>query len=333
MDAVRLAVAAGVLLVLLVWALVGPASLQAAGALLPGRVSGVPRLLVSTVNVAVSVGLSAAVVALTADMVRRRRPALLSAVVSCALAVPAGLLLALLVGAVSGLDAAVLVGPRDDSAGLPVTAVAALLVGSDARRWRAWRVGYGLLAGAVVCALSLGSLSLTSAAWSAAVAVTASMGVRVALGVLPARPTDALVRAAPVRSGLPVTALRPGVEQAGAGRTSLAAELAADAHGPDSVLVTVVDPDVAGSRSVNACPACCACAPTPSDDRPCPCGARSRGRSRRLPSREPPGSPPRRSSRCCPPAARSSSSSDHCTALPSPPLPDQPPIRRCARRS
>ena len=230
------------LALLIVLAVVRPATLTAVADLVPTAETGLPRTALSVVNVAASLAVLAVLFLLVVDALRSRRLALTTAVLSCAVALLAAPVLAE-VARVAG-DAAVvamLVGPPHPSAELPVTAAVAFLVGADLRRRRRLRRPALLaLTTGVACALLLGSVTVPSAAGAVLLGATAGLAVRLVVGVLPARPADERIRSVLTTAGWPVTALRPLEE--GAGRVRFEGVGAPGG----SLLVTVADPDGRG---------------------------------------------------------------------------------------
>jgi len=240
LDVARLLVAAVGLIGLVVLAVLDPGWLRAAARLVPTALTGVPRSVLSVANVIASFAVLAVLLAIAVDALRLRRFALTSAGVACALGVLGGLGVALLAGVPFAGATTLLIGPPDDSAGLPITAAVAFVVGADLHRQRWSSAARLVLAAAVGCALGLGSLAVPSALYSLVVGATAGLGVRAALGVLPARPPDELVRSVLARAGFELSALRP-LEQL-AGRTRY---VGVRPHAGD-LRVTVVDPDRGG---------------------------------------------------------------------------------------
>jgi uncharacterized membrane protein YbhN (UPF0104 family)/tRNA A-37 threonylcarbamoyl transferase component Bud32 len=240
-DVARLLVAAAVLAALLVLAMADLEVLRSLSRLIPTVLSGLPRAVLSVVNVILSVALFGALTAITVDAYRSRRLALTSAGLAC---LSGGLLayaLGLLVRALAGDEVrALLTGPPDVSAGLPITAVTALLVGADLHRRRWWGVARLGVAAAVACALALGSLSVPGACYALVVGAAAGFAVRVAVGVVPARPSTEVIRSVLAGAGYDVTALVR--LQQGAGQIRYTGNIPQVGE----VRVTVIDPDRGG---------------------------------------------------------------------------------------
>jgi uncharacterized membrane protein YbhN (UPF0104 family) len=241
LDGARLLVAAAALAALLAWAVLDPDLVKIGVRLVPAAVQGLPRTVLSVATVLTSVAVLAVLFGIAVDAVRLRRFALTTGVLSCALGVLAGVSLASVAGAVAG-DAvrAVLIGPPDQSAGLPITAAVSLVVGADLQRRRWTSAALLTLSAAVGCALASGSLTVPGAGYAVLVGTVAGLVVRVVLGVVPARPPDQVVRSVLARAGWAVAELCV-LDQA-AGRVTYAAR-GADA---DGLRVTVVDPDRRG---------------------------------------------------------------------------------------
>ena len=241
LDSARLLLTAALLAALLVTAFVGIDLLRSAAQLIPTVRSGLPRTVLSIVNVAVSVAVFGALAAIVVDASRSRRLALTSAGIACAAGVVAAYGLGALVGALAGDSAAdLLTGPPEISAGLPITAVVALLVGADLHRRRWWGSARLSVTAAVACAVVLDSLSLPGAAYALLVGGAAGFAVRVAVGVVPARPSDEVIRTALAGAGIVLTALMPQEQTAGRIRyTGVGSD-------PVDVRVTAVDPDRGG---------------------------------------------------------------------------------------
>jgi uncharacterized membrane protein YbhN (UPF0104 family) len=241
LDAVGLVLSAAALAGLVALAAAAPDGLAASAEVLPGTVTGLPRTLVSVANVVASFAVLCMLAAVVVDALRWRRFALTSAVLACVVALVAGVLMALLVTLVAGRAAtSVLVGPRDESAGLPVNLAIAFLVGADLQRRRWLRPASLALAVAVVCAVLIGSLTPPGAAYAALLGTTAGLAVRVAVGVVPARPSPDLVASVLERAGYRFDELRP-VEQ-----TVGLARYVGERAGGDPLAVSVIDPDWRG---------------------------------------------------------------------------------------
>src|SRR4051794_15489451 len=198
------------------------------------------RAVVSVASVVASLAVLGVLLTVAVDAARNRRTALLQAL--------AALALGLVLGAAGGRggDAAggsvgnLLTGPRDDAALVPVVVSVAFLAGADLQRRRRWgQPSRWAVVGALVCAVALGTLTVTGAVAAVLLGAVAGLAVRVAAGVPPARPADDVIRAELGRAGVRVGGLQV-VEQA-AGYLRLTGE---DADG--TVRVTVVDPDGRG---------------------------------------------------------------------------------------
>jgi uncharacterized membrane protein YbhN (UPF0104 family) len=240
-DAARLVVAAASLTVLVVLVAVDHALVSTTAHLVPTALSGLSRTALSVGNVAASLAVIGVLLAIAFDALRTRRFALTCATLACSLGVPAGLGVALLAGTAAGSAVVtMLLGPPHESAGLPVTAAVALVTGADLRGRR--RLGAARLAitAAVICALALGSLTVPSAAYAVLVGLTAGLAVRVVLGVVPARPSEEVIRSVLAEVGWQPSELRPLEEAAGRVRHE-----AVGTH-DGNLWVTVVDPDRRG---------------------------------------------------------------------------------------
>lgn len=240
-DIARLAASVAALAGLVLLSVLDPALLAASGRAVPTALTGLPRAALSVLNVLASLAVIGVLLAVAVDALRSRRFALTSAALACVL----GLLLGVAIAAVAGVArdpevATMLIGPPRESAGLPVTATVALVVGADLRGRRWLGPAELALTVAIVCALPLGSLTVPSAAYAVLVGTTAGLAVRVALGVVPARPTGDVIRAVLAGAGRRLTALRPLEEAAGRVRYE-------GLGAPEGDLwVTVVDPDWRG---------------------------------------------------------------------------------------
>ncbi len=240
MDVARLALAAVALAWLVVLAALDPDLLAGSNHLVPDAARGLPRALLAVADVATSLGALTVLIVLAVDAARWRRSALTSAAAACVLGVLGGLAVASLMALGTSPEVAtVLTGPAD-SAGLPVTAAVALVVGADLQRRRWSGPARVVLVAAVACALVLGSLTVPSAAYALLVGTAAGLAVRVAIGVVPARPPDDVVRSVLERAGWELTALRE--RDHSTGRTTY---LGLDAQGA-SLSVIVIDPDRRG---------------------------------------------------------------------------------------
>ncbi len=232
-DVARLTAVAGLLLGLGVLSALLPGATDAT---VPAGVRGLPRAVLSVANAVASFAVLGVLLAIAADALRRRRWALLPAAASCA--VGAALAVAAQEAGEAGWVAAL--GPRVDSAVVPLAAAVALVVGADLRHGRLLGLAATALTAAAGCALALGSLTVPGAVAAALLGTGAGLGVRAAAGVVPARPPADLVVAVLAQAGIVVPdGLRP--LEAAAGR----ARYAATDTGGD-LLLTVVDPDRRG---------------------------------------------------------------------------------------
>lgn len=241
LDGARLLAAAVALVVLLVLAVFAIGQLQTLAGIVPAVRSGLFRAVLSFVNVAVSVAVLGVLVGILIDSLRFHRFSLTAASLACAVGVLGGYGLGLLVGVLGGHQATTLLtGPVRESAELPIIAALALIIGADLHRRRWWATARLTVAAAVACALVLGSLTVPSAVYALLVGATAGLGVRVAIGVVPARPSIEVVRSVLAGAGFEFTDLNPLEEAAGRIRYRCT--------GPDAaeVRVTVVDPDRGG---------------------------------------------------------------------------------------
>ena len=235
----RLVLAGIGLIGLVLAAIFAPARVSAISGLLP-PVTGAVGTLVSIANVVASLSVLGVLVVIAVDALRRRHFAATCAAIACVLGIIVGILLALIVTAAAGRPAAeALTGPPD-SAGSPVTFAVAFVVGADLQR-RRW-LGRARLAltAAVACALALGSLTLPSASYAVLLGAVAGLAVRVGIGVVPARPSEDLVRSVLERAGWQLRALRPREQSTG---QVVYEGVRADG---DVVRVTVMDPDLRG---------------------------------------------------------------------------------------
>jgi glycosyltransferase 2 family protein len=233
-DAVRLALAAAALLVLVLLAVRVPGVPTPGVALADAVLGGLPRTLLSVANGVASLGVLAVLGAVLLDALRHRRFTAVSAVLACALALGLGEAAEWLLGRED------LLGPAEDAAVTPIAAAVGLLVGGDLQRRPRWSAPARVALGAaLLCALALGSLTLLSGAVAVLAGAAAGLTVRVLLGVVPARPDEERVRAVLAAAGLPVTGLRPLPHPPESLRYA--------ASSPDGDLeVTVVDPDRRG---------------------------------------------------------------------------------------
>src|SRR3954452_5926264 len=130
-DVPRLVLASLAALALAALAAFAPDAARALAELIPVARTDLLRALLSIVNVLASLTVLVALIVVVVDAIRFRRFALTSAVLACVVAVPLGVGVALLAHLASSAALELLLGPPYESAGLPVTAVTALLVGAD----------------------------------------------------------------------------------------------------------------------------------------------------------------------------------------------------------
>lgn len=240
-DVAELALGAVALAALALLAARAPASATAADAVLPAISATFARDVLSVANVIASLAVLGTLLAVAGHVVRARHFGLVSGVLAAAVGPLAGLGIAALTGLAAGPAAVpLLLGPVHGAAGLPVTAATAFLAGTDLHRRRLLRPARLAIAGAVACGLLLGSLSVVAAAYALVVGATAGVAVRVAAGVLPARPPEERIVAVLVRAGRHVGPLR--LLEEGPGRVRYAST---DADGSE-LRITVVDPDRRG---------------------------------------------------------------------------------------
>ena len=240
-DGARLTMAAVGSGIVVLAAVLAPAAAQEVAGIIPTVSAGLPRAVVSVISVVASLAALAGLVVIAVDAVRSRRFSLTSAVLAFPLGPGLALGIALLASLAVGASVVpLLLGPHHQSAGLPVTAAVAFLVGADLQR-RRWAVRTRLAIGAqILCALLLGSLTLISAGFAVLVGTTAGLAVRVVARVLPARPPEELVRSVLARAGWPVSVLRPLTVATGRIRYAAVDPRAGDLR------ITVVDPDRRG---------------------------------------------------------------------------------------
>lgn len=241
LDVARLMFAAVSLAVLIALASWKGGLLRTVTSWIPTTSAGLPKGVLSIANVSVSVAVLGVLIAIGVDAVRFHPFSLSRALLAFALAGLGGWGLGSIVGLVAGHEVATsLIGSPGDSAGRPITAVIALVVGADLHRRRWWRAVRVAVTVAVGCALVLGTLTIPSATYALLVGATAGFAVRVAAGVVPARPTLDAIRSELVEAGFALVDLQP-LEQV-AGRSTYVG-ISPDV-GP--VRVTVVDPDRGG---------------------------------------------------------------------------------------
>lgn len=241
LDVGRLLLSTAVLTAVLLLATTNVELLRSAARLIGAARSGLPRAVLSIANVVVSVAVFGTLTAILVDAFRSRRFALTSAGLACAGGALAAPGLGLLVGVIAGREVkTLLTGPPEVIAGLPITAVVALLVGADLHRRRGWGAARLGMVAAVGCALTLGSLTVPSASYAVLVGATVGFAVRVAVGVVPARPSDEVIRSVLASAGHTLTELVPIQQMAG--------RIRYEGSGPQigQVRVTVVDPDRGG---------------------------------------------------------------------------------------
>ncbi|MET3807940.1 uncharacterized protein (TIRG00374 family) [Nakamurella sp. UYEF19] len=204
---------------------------------IPAVRSGWPRTLLSFGNVAASVAVFGSLVAVVVDAFRLRRLALTSAAIACVTAAGMSYGLAALVG---GDARSILLGIPGVSDGLSITVVVALMVGADLHRRRWFGAVRLSTAAAVALELGLGSLTVSSASYAVVVGGAAGLAARVAVGVVPARPSDEIIRSVLARAGFEVIDMVPVQQAAGRVRYSGVEREIGD------VRITVVDPDRGG---------------------------------------------------------------------------------------
>ncbi len=239
-DSARLVLSAVAVVALVSLAIADPALLATAARLVPGGLTGLPRTLLSVLNVITSLAVLGVLLVLIVDALRSRRFAMTSAVLACALGILAGVGVAIAAGRLEDAAVRLLLGPAHESAAVPIIATVALVVGADVQ-WRRLRNAARLVvAAAVVCALALGSVAVPSAAYALLVGLMAGLAVRVASGVVPARPAGEVIRAVLARAGWRLGSLRLLEDAAGRAR------YAGIGSGEDDLRVTVVDPDRRG---------------------------------------------------------------------------------------
>jgi uncharacterized membrane protein YbhN (UPF0104 family)/tRNA A-37 threonylcarbamoyl transferase component Bud32 len=231
-DAARLLAVVGLLLLLALLSTLVPRLGDAA----LSRVHGLPRTVLEVANAVSSLAVLLSLGAVVATAVRRRRYALTSAAIACALG--AAVAIAAQEAGEAGWVASL--GPARESAVVPVAATLAFVVGADLR-WgrRLQEATYTAVAIASACALVLGSLTIAGSVAAALLGTAAGLAVRVAAGVVPARPPQDLVRTVLARAGIVVDRLRPLDQATGRARYS-----GADASG--DLVITVIDPDRRG---------------------------------------------------------------------------------------
>jgi uncharacterized membrane protein YbhN (UPF0104 family)/tRNA A-37 threonylcarbamoyl transferase component Bud32 len=233
-DGVALGLAAGALLLLVLLAVQAPQVPAADADLADTALGGLPGTVLSIANGVASLAVLAVLGAVLIDALRRRRFAVTSAALACALAVGAGEAAEWLLGRQD------LLGTAEDAAVTPIAAAVGLLVGADLQRRPRWTTPARVVLGAaLLCALALGSLTLLSGAVALLAGTAAGLLVRVLVGVVPARPDEGRIRAVLAAAGLPVDQLCP--------LSHPAESLRYAATSPGGVLeVTVVDPDRRG---------------------------------------------------------------------------------------
>jgi uncharacterized membrane protein YbhN (UPF0104 family)/tRNA A-37 threonylcarbamoyl transferase component Bud32 len=236
----RLALSSAALTGLVLLAVLDSDLLVGSSRFVPAAVRGLPRILLSVADVVTSLALLAVLIVIAVDALRWRRFALTSATLACVLGVLGGLAVASLVSVSTGRAVSAMLIGSPDSTGLPVSAAVALVVGADLQRRRWLGPARLVLAAAVCCALALGSLTVPSAVYAVLIGTTAGMAVRVAIGVVPARPPDEVVRSVLDRAGWKLTALRERDQS-----TGRITYLALGSDGA-SLSVIVIDPDRQG---------------------------------------------------------------------------------------
>ncbi len=218
-----------------------PGLVPAADRLLPIARSGPVRVVPSVANVAISAAVLVVLAAVMIDVLRSRRFAMTCAPLASAAGIAGHDGLNVLVRLSVGQDRTrMLTGSPTHSAVLPITVVLALLVGADLRHRRWWGASRLVVAATLGCALLLGSVTAFSATFAVLVGAVAGLGVLVAVGVVPARPSPEVIRTVLAGAGFELTALRPlehptgGIRYTGTGPTV------------GDIQVTVMDPDRGG---------------------------------------------------------------------------------------
>jgi len=236
-----LVLAALALVALLTFAALEPTLLRSSADALPVVRSAFPRTALSIANAVASGVMLLVLGAIIVDGLRFRRWSVTCAGLAGALAAAGFLGLSLAADLASGGQVwSVLTDFPGLSAGLPVAATLAMLIGADLHRHRWWATSRRTLAVSAACALALGSLTLPGIAYAVLIGITAGFGARAAWGVLPARPSSDVIRSVLDQAGFHVTELRPLTHTAGRIRYTGTV--------PDSggVHITVVDTDRGG---------------------------------------------------------------------------------------
>lgn len=242
LDIPRLIVAAAVLVTLVVLALTDDAFLGWVTDLGPQVRPGVARTVLSLANVAASLAVAGALVAVVVDALRSHPFAFSVALLAGAGAVLGGFAVVMAVDLAAGpATATALSGPDSYTSFMPVSFAFAAVIGADLPRCRLRRMAYLATVVATGCAVALGGLTVLSATFGAAAAATVALGLRVGVGVVPARPSDDLVATVLARAGLSLTGLRSMGMGAGWGRY-----VGTDADGRP-LSISVVDRDLRGT--------------------------------------------------------------------------------------
>lgn len=231
-DVVQLALAGTLLTILLVLTALLPGTEEPG---LPMGLRGLPRGLVSVANVIASLAVLIALITVLVDAVRRR-----FAATTAVLATIAGAVTAVLLQQAGSLGWFATLGPKDGSAVVPLAAAVALLVGADPSRGRrSVPVAVVAISASVICSLLLGSVTVIGAVAVALVGLTVGFAVRVAVGVIPARPAEKVLRAVLGQAGFAVDTLEVAAEVTGR------VQYTTKDTGVE-LRVTVVDPDRGG---------------------------------------------------------------------------------------
>ncbi|MCA0145081.1 YbhN family protein [Blastococcus sp. LR1] len=239
-DVVRLVAAAAGLALVLLATLLTPDAASALVEAVPTVQRDPLRTALSVVSVVASLAVLVVLVIVAVDAARHRRTALVHALVALAIGLPLAAAGERFGDAAGGAIPDVLTAPRDDAALVPVVASLAFLAGADLQRRRRWRgpAEWAVLA-SLGSAVAIGNFTVFGAVAAVLLGAVVGLAVRVAGGVAPARPDDAVIRAALARSGVAVGDLQVVEQAAGFVRLD-----GADDVGP--VSVTVVDPDGRG---------------------------------------------------------------------------------------
>ncbi len=240
-DVSRFVLTSVALVVLLVVDLVATDWLRGLARAFPPITSGLLRGLLSLVNVGLSFGVAAVLLAIAVESLRFRRFAVTRAVLAALAAVVLAVLVLWIVRTTAGRDVSHLLdGPTRDAPGLPVVASVAAVVAADLSRSRLRVLARLVIVFAIVSAAVSGSLTVPSAAIAVLVGGAVGTGSRVLLGVVPARPAAHRIQTEMQRAGWPVVRLETLSDLPG--RAKFRGQLV---DGPP-VAVTVVDHDRRG---------------------------------------------------------------------------------------